>query len=611
MNNMRRVNSPGPITPTVQAKPKRKSLLLSPRSMMGKKKTGSIFNFGDESDEDDDLEEEESLEPTGIVKLKPNQTLIDDEPMQLSDKTLRMDETVSVEPQSVERTSKLDVTSVLANLRLKRPVIIDEPLVKGPELTNDDIVKLRTEYREMEQIERSTPSTPTVTRGDLRPKLMKARNSLGIAKLKKTLVMRDDTLGNNESTLQMDGRRMTPVTRNVRKIKEQNAQMSILRNSPLTRTKSKQLEHLQAETTKTVNFSPAKRQDNAALTEEVLMEPVTPKRVVEEAKNDSILSLNLSISKSINLADTFGPSLGLDGGDDDDMVLDDLDEITCDPATKLISPHMTITKHNTLLDMEDSFDYAKEMKSIRMEPAAPPKTPTPTPQDIVMDTKNEQYVRFLKEAETTLGQMIELEKLCSSEQSLSKTHDNILEQAFFNNMTLKEAQMNQMFVKRLATKITESQPTKYQLELLNNLTERAVHALNLGQMEPRATLAAEVAFTKEVLKMKKALVEPDSSLEQLVGQIRKVLPNAQDLVMEVGALKTAHKSVNVEIDTLKRQIELGEATAQSVKQLKDENKVKRESMKDLQAQIKKMEDETKGKHMSGDNYYVLYQSANK
>ena len=598
MNNLRRVNSPAPMTPTVQTKPKRKSLLISPRTMMGKKKTGSIFTFGDDSDEDDELHEEESSEPTGHVKLnhakeskfglKSNQTLAGDETMQFSDKTLRMDETVSVEPPSVERTSKMDITSVLANIRLKRPVIQTEPAVKGPELTNDDIVKLRTEYREMEQAERSTPLTPTVTQGDLRPKLMKARNSLGIAKLKKTLVMRDDTLDKDESSLVMPTTRATPVTHNVAKLREQQAQMSILRNSPLTRNKSKRLEHLQDEATKTVNFSPApKRQEDIVMTDEVLMEPVTPKRVVEEAKNDSILSLNLSISKSINLADTFGRSLDLDV---------DLDEITCDPATKLISPHMSMAKQSkTLLDMDDSFDYAKEMKSIRMEPMAPIKTPTPTPQDIVIDTKNEQYVRFLKEAETTLGQMIELDKLCSTEHALSTSHDNTLDKAVFNNMTLKESQMNRLFVKRLTTKITESQPTKYQLELLNNLSEKAVHALNLEQMEPRATLAAEVAFTKEILKMKKALVEPDSCLEQLVGQIRKVVPNEQALVTEVTALKTAHKSMNAEIDTLKRQVELKEATAQSVKQLKDDNKVKRELMDDLQGQIKKMEDAAKGK----------------
>ena len=444
---------------------------------------------------------------------------------------------------------------------------------------------MRKEFSTMEKSCPSTPQTPTVVKGELRRKLMKARSSIGIARMKqmKLATRLPDNDDQEEETMELI-MPVTPVTRQATAQLEKVKQINTLKNSPLTRNRSKQLDQLEMDVDQT---------------SEALIEPITPKRKTEimdqtpliepASNNDSILSLNLSISKSVNIAEN---------NCDLDPLLDTLDgleleEITTDPATKLISPNISQNpKTANLLDNEDSFDYAREMKSIRMDTVM--KTPTPTPQEAEIDTKNEQYLRLLSEIETTFSGDIDLSALCATSTTSVKEAGGLLQQAIHSNLTVTEAQMNKIFVSQLQRKMRDSKPTSYQIELVQNLSEKVVHSLELVELEPMAKMAAECLFIKEISKMRKTLIEPNQELEKLVASIRKSVPNEEELKSEINSLKKHHQTVINQVDAIKRRVESGESTSQSVGMLKTDNEQKMEALASLKAQIKEIENQNKG-----------------
>ena len=411
---------------------------------------------------------------------------------------------------------------------------------------------------------------------------MKTRSSIGIARMKQMKLATRLPDNNEEETMELT-MPVTPVTRQATAQLEKVKQINTLKNSPMTRNRSKQLDQLEMEVDQTG---------------EVLIEPVTPKQkteimdqtpLIEPSNNDSILSLNLSISKSVNIAEN---------NCDLDPMLDTLDgleleEITTDPATKLISPNISQNRKTAnLLDNDDSFDYAREMKSIRMDTVM--KTPTPTPQEAEIDTKNEQYLRLLSEIETTFSGDIDLNALFATSTESPKEAGDLLQQAVYSNLTATEAQMNKAFVGQLQRKMRDSKPTSYQIELVQNLSEKVVHSLELAELEPRAKMTAECLFIKEISKMRKTLIEPNQELEKLVASIRKSVPNEEELKSEINSLKQHHQTMINQVDAIKRKVESGESTTKSVGLLKTDNERKMESLAILKAQIKEIESQNKG-----------------
>ena len=236
----------------------------------------------------------------------------------------------------------------------------------------------------------STPRTPTVVQCELRRKLMKSRSSIGLARLRKSnkLPVRD-----LEESLTAP---VTPVTRGQAAAANRTAELSILRNSPMTRSNQRKISKLVAEE-KSVNFTPVKQ--IMPIEDEVLIEPITPKQSINMAPvNTSIASLDLTPSKTVNftkfsVADEL-ESLNIE----DDM---DLEEITCDPATRPLAQKTMDMK--TM--MEDSFDYAQAMPTLRFDKTQTPTVPTPEPlpEDTQANERNEQFRCFLDEVKVFLS----------------------------------------------------------------------------------------------------------------------------------------------------------------------------------------------------------------
>ena len=585
MNNFARQNSPKPSTPTGPVRNKRKSFLLSPKKA---EKVGSIFNIGDE-DSDDDSEEK----TTAVSLDAPADRSLQDKTINVAEKTMNM--TVA------DHTSAKSVTACLESLRLKRPDIQKET-TQPVELTNDDIVKMRKEFTKLEKATPSTPSTPVVVKSDLRRKLMKARSSIGLARGKKLGIFRDEQpteesiamANETEESLIMP---FTPVTTRAQNATvERHKQMSILRNSPLTRNNSRRLKELE-KVDKTVNFT-------AKLTQKVTVEPELTKNLTEEmmvdsvtmeqepAANDSLMSMNFSLSKQIDLTD----ALSTPEPFEEQFEKTTWEEVTCDPATKLISPHISITEQKTLAfdKMDDSFDYAREMKSMRVE-TMPIKTPTPTPVETKVNEKNENYLRFRQEVESTFASGVNLEQLCLTDTNETPPDcKSPVDRAVFYNLTLQEVKMNEVFVKRLASKVADAKPSGYQLELLNNLTEKAVQGLDLEKLEPKAKTMAEITFLKEITKMRSAQLET-SALEKLAASVRKSVPDEEKITKELEKMKVTNETVKSQIEAIKQKIDSGVAASICINKVKEDNSEKAQKLAALQAEIKRLQHQNSGK----------------
>ena len=591
MNNFTRQNSPKPSTPTGPVKNKRKSFLLSPKQAA---RVGSIFKLMDE-DSDDDVEEK-----TTVVSLESAaDRSIQDKTINVAEKTMNM--TVA------EHTSAKSVTACLENLRLKRPNL--EPEKSQPvELTNDDIVRMRNEFTKLEKAVPSTPSTPIVVKADLRRKLMKSRSSIGLARGKKLAIFRDEqpteeslvmptevvekSQAEESLIMPFTPARETPATTRAQHATvERHKQMSILRNSPLTRNNSRRLKELE-KVDKTVNFTSKLTQKvtipepevTKNLAEEMMIDSVT---IEQEPVNDSLMSMNFSLSKQVDLTDALSTP--------EPFEKTEWEEVTCDPATKLISPHVSVTQSKTMnLDQfDDSFDYAREMKSMRVD-TLPLKTPTPTPIEAKVNEKNENYLRFRQEVESTFDNGINLQQLCLIETDQTPPDcENRVDRAVFYNLTMQEVKMNEVFIKRLASKVADAKPSGYQLELLNNLTEKAVQALDLEKLEPKARTMAEIMFLKEITKMKTALLET-GAMEKLAASVRKTVPDEEKITNELEKLKVTNETLNSQIQTIKQKIDSGVAASICINEVKEVNAQKTQKLAALQAEIKRLQHENSG-----------------
>ena len=228
-NNMVRQQSPRLKTPTRTISKPAKQLVLSnpsPQSPeLGKKKAKqiiSMFNFGPDGDDEDDSEDEK--EPMSME----NQTIRADMTLNMTanqtmNQTCRMDKTVLGEQTmgmeiTMNQTASVDkVSDATANV-LSKMSLLDEKLSKKPkkpaglpiptespaslipddspkyqspvQLTENDLERIAADFkREQQKLllkeAPASPFTPNRAQTSLRKKLMKSRESIGLAKAKR------------------------------------------------------------------------------------------------------------------------------------------------------------------------------------------------------------------------------------------------------------------------------------------------------------------------------------------------------------------------------------------------------------------------------------------
>ena len=231
-NNLIRQQSPSLKTPTRTISKPTKQLIPhtgpSPKSCsqspeLGKKKAKqiiSMFNFGpEEESEDEDLEDE--------PMRKENQTIRGDLTMNMTanqtmNQTCRMDKTVLAEQtmamevtmnQTVDKTadatakvfSKLNILDSKLSKKPKKPAGLpiptespastlvpeDSPKFQSPvQLTEQDLERIASDFKREQQRQLlkeppASPFTPNRAQTSLRKKLMKSRESIGLAKAKR------------------------------------------------------------------------------------------------------------------------------------------------------------------------------------------------------------------------------------------------------------------------------------------------------------------------------------------------------------------------------------------------------------------------------------------
>ena len=70
--------------------------------------------------------------------------------------------------------------------------------------------------------------------------------------------------------------------------------------------------------------------------------------------------------------------------------------------------------------------------------------------------------------------LVPLQKLCLMEQKSVNPEDELM-----NLLNDREKQMNKVFITRLDDKVSAAKPSGYQLQLMENLTEKRIQQLDL------------------------------------------------------------------------------------------------------------------------------------
>merc|ERR1719447_1649751 len=293
----------------------------------------------------------------------------------------------------------------------------DSPKFQSPvQLTEQDLERIASDFKREQQRQLlkeppASPFTPNRAQTSLRKKLMKSRESIGLAKVKR--IHGPDIVRSPAPE--------SPITRSRSKVSKLTNEIKKIEDSPVTRSMKK----------KVVTMEEEKSQ--------FILPPVTPisKNKTGLDNSDKPASNLPEISGIAQLTNTSITGFNIDDisadnflqGDQDSIKFDtDVESLNPTPETSVYLQNVTvdnpatklISKSNTLLEekVEDSFDYTRalEQATSRMVPAEF----TDPVNDSKIEAKNEAFTAFIARLQGLFGSNEEIDfKIAKTELELT------------------------------------------------------------------------------------------------------------------------------------------------------------------------------------------------